>query len=268
MTASMSDFRFTTIPILNSLGGTVCCANIFQSDSDKIPVDWITGIDVMNAPTDYVPVDDNEYDVEFVRENSGPGKLFPCGPTCEVNGVTVPCFVAVSPHGGITSKILADLLKHLDDLNVFPRGEGLPPPFIVIDGHNSRFGIEFLSYIHDARHIWIVCLGVPYGTHLWQMGDSSEMNGKYKMALTTGKEELVAFRSGIGAPLGFKRTDITPLCNKAWNRSFADVVRAKKALCDRGWAPLNRALLLNEEVLKTREKPVASVTPTSPSTLE
>ena len=37
----------------------------------------------------------------------------------------------------------------------------------------------------------MVCLGVPYGTSYWQVGDSSDQNGSYKMAITKAKAKLV-----------------------------------------------------------------------------
>jgi hypothetical protein len=42
------------------------------------------------------------------------------------------------------------------------------------------------------------------------------------------------------------------LVNKAWAYSFGDETKGRKALANRGWAPLNRALLTCENILKTR----------------
>jgi hypothetical protein len=46
-------------------------------------------------------------------------------------------------------------------------------PFVLLDGHQSRFDEVFLRYINDPAHKWVVAIGVPYGTHIWQVGDSS-----------------------------------------------------------------------------------------------
>jgi hypothetical protein len=61
--------------------------------------------------------------------------------------------------------------------------------------------------------------------------------------------------------IAFKRTDIAPLLTVAWNASFTDATHAKKALAQRGWNPLNKALLLDKEALKSRnELEVSAVT--------
>lgn len=72
-----------------------------------------------------------------IEENTGPGKLYPGGPTYILNGKTVPAMVVGWDSGGITPKILHDALKRLDDLGVFPRGNGFPDPFLLVDGHGS-----------------------------------------------------------------------------------------------------------------------------------
>ena len=83
-----------------------------------------------------------------------------------------------------------DILVTLDHLQVFDQSDG-DQPFLLLDGHGSRLGLPFLSYINDAAHKWVVCIGVPYGTSLWQVGDSSEQNGAYKMALARIKKQLL-----------------------------------------------------------------------------
>lgn len=189
----------------------------------------------------------------YLKANSdGVGKVFPLGPKCKVGDKIVDCFSAASPHGGITSDILVDLFTYLDHLDVFPRTEGIPDPFIVIDGHNSRFGLQFLQYINDPKHRWAVNIGVPYGTHLWQVGDAAELNGSYKIGLTRAKEELNKHRRARYQPLIFKPTDVMPLTNKAWRRSFGDTTKGVKALSKRGWNPCNRMLLTEKDVLKTK----------------
>jgi hypothetical protein len=44
------------------------------------------------------------------------GKIFLCGPTCELNGKTVPCFVGRTPPGSIISALLSEMLKNMDGL--------------------------------------------------------------------------------------------------------------------------------------------------------
>ena len=136
--------------------------------------------------------------------------------------------------------MLADMLKFLDEKNVYERSENLKP-FLLLDGHNSRFTLEFLSYIIDEAHEWSVCIGVPYGTHLWQVADSNECNGAFKMRFVKGKREyLHNVKDGeqILSP-----TDICPLVRHAWKGSFAGKDLSQKAIAERGWGPLNYVLL-------------------------
>ena len=81
--------------------------------------------------------------------------------------------------------------------------------------------MPFLRYINDKDHPWKVCLGLPNGTALWQVGDSAEQNGSWKMAMTKYKREFVVFKTRMGMPVAINRTDIIPLANKASLRSFA-----------------------------------------------
>jgi hypothetical protein len=75
--------------------------------------------------------------------------------------------------------MLAEMLKVLDQSEVFNRSTGIKP-FLLLDGHHSRLRIPFMEYIHDPAHPWVVCLGVPYGTHLWQVADAPQLNGSFK----------------------------------------------------------------------------------------
>lgn len=72
------------------------------------------------------------------------------------------------------------------------------------------------------------------------------------MAQNTGKMELVSLKVTMQMPIKIEKTDIIPLCNSAWEKSFARVNLNRKALSERGWFPMNYALLLNEEILLTK----------------
>lgn len=85
-----------------------------------------------------------------------------------------------SESGGITGEILVKILEHFDKMNLFPRTAGGPIPVLLVDGHGSRLDPAFVDYINNESHPWKVCLGVPYATTLWQVGDASEQNGKFK----------------------------------------------------------------------------------------
>jgi hypothetical protein len=80
------------------------------------------------------------------------------------------------------------LFARTDELEVFPRSEGVPNPFVLLeDGHGSCFNPTFLKYILDVEHPWEVCHGLPNGTHVWQVGDSKQQNG----SLVIAKHEIV-----------------------------------------------------------------------------
>jgi hypothetical protein len=50
-------------------------------------------------------------DVDFVEQNTSPGKLYSCGSTCEFKGKQVPCMVCNMENGSITSEILKMFLE-------------------------------------------------------------------------------------------------------------------------------------------------------------
>jgi hypothetical protein len=125
-----------------------------------------------------------------LTENSNGGdKYYPYGPTCFPYGKEVETYVTCSENGSIMSEILRDALKHIDSKLTFDRTEGTP--FLLLDGHSSRYQLPFLDYINTEENKWTVCIGVPYGTHIWQVGDSSKQNGAFKQALTVPKEEIM-----------------------------------------------------------------------------
>jgi len=98
----------------------------------------------------------------------------------------------------------------------------------------------------------VVCIGVPYGTALWQVGDSKEQNGSFNIAMTRSKQELLEKKDELGLyDDGLVDTDLMPLINKSWSQSFARVDKNRNALADRGWNPLNQALLLNDDLRAT-----------------
>ena len=87
---------------------------------------------------------------EFLTQNLGgrgnDSKLFPGGPSCVYKGVTVPCFVRFTEGGGMNGKILKDIFATMDKLHLFDdhRKQGRRP-FMLLDGHQSRFDLGFLS---------------------------------------------------------------------------------------------------------------------------
>ena len=183
----------------------VCCVIIFQSKQEAVPIDWRTGIDYTVEP-----VKDADGNIIF-EANLGEGKFYPGGPTCNYLGKEVPCLVYVSESGGINADILVDILSEFDKMALFPRTEGGPIPFLLIDGQFSRFDIKFIYYINDQGHPWKVCFGVPYGTSLWQVADSSEQNGCFKMLFYKAKKEILADKYDRDLQRAIRATDVMPI---------------------------------------------------------
>ena len=125
--------------------------------------------------------------------------------------------VCWTPKVSITFAIIAEALEHIDSYGVFDRSNG-KSPLLLLDGHQSRFELPFLEYITDNKHEWQVYIGVPYGTSLWQVVDSKEQNGSYKIDISKAKKELKEqkLRMFIDPP-SLASTDIIPLVNEAWS---------------------------------------------------
>jgi hypothetical protein len=219
------------------MGEPVMCAVIIALQTSIAPV-AILGIDP------FVPIIDYDEDKKFLEANQN---VMKGGPICRFRGKDVPCFVCHSPKGSITSDLLVQMIKALDDLEVFRNNDGLRP-LLLLDGHPSHLQLPFLEHIMSPKHYWHVYIGVPYGTHLWQVGDSSEQNGSYKMATADIKRKIFESRDDGK----WYKTDVIPIVRHAWNCSFGKVQSNKKAICERGWNPLNKALLLHKLVVKTK----------------
>jgi hypothetical protein len=226
-TGATTDLHYTVLAFISGTGEAVLCAIIFKSELpiQDIPVSWKTGIDITGN------VDDEAATM--------------CGgPTCFFRGKHIPCFYGTSPKASITTTLLTEMLKYLDRLGVYDRS--VCKPFLLLDGHHSRMMLPFLDYVITEENKWFVCFGVPYATHIWQVNDASGLNGRFKIELTKAKREYVKHRD---VPK-FEPTDIVPLTNMAFPKSFGNVLNAKRAIQKRGWNPLNYYLLT---VLPTQE---------------
>ena len=177
--AATKDAHFTVLGFTAASGEAVMCAVIFAAKSFRH--EWRTGFD---------PFAEWVGEEEDIALNCGDDKPYPFGPSCLFKGKKVPCYCCCSESGSINGTILKDMLAYLDSLDIFDRSTGLNP-FLILDGHGSRFEFDFLEYINKAEHKWNVNIGLPYGTSYWQVGDSTEQNGCFKMALTKRKEVLV-----------------------------------------------------------------------------
>ncbi len=98
----------------------------------------------------------------------------------------------------------------------------------------------------------MVCQGVPYGTSLWQVTDSSKQNGYFKSASSEVKEKILKKRlyMMMDSP-SIMPTDIIPIINHAWDQSFARVHSILKAIAARGLGPMNYNLLTHKQIQLT-----------------
>jgi hypothetical protein len=257
-----TDNRWTALGFTAASGKPVMCVVIFQGESTDLPFLTAVGFDAF-ADKISTEVQLPSFE-EFMRANTGAGKLMPGGPTCMFRDKEVPCYITATPHGGITGEILTDCLRVMDDLDLFPRVAGGPTPVLLIDGHQSRFDLDFLAYIHDKDHLWVVCLGLPHATHYWQVGDSSEQNGAYKINCRERINQLIRYKQEHGMPLRIGRDEVLPIVVYAWDRSFAIEANNRKAFIERGWLWLNRVLLHDPMILATRSAPRTKTATNSP----
>ena len=108
---------------------------------------------------------------------------------CEFHRQKLPTMCCCSESLSITANLLVAMLKVIDKSEVFDRTDGIAP-FLLLDGHGSRVQLTFLEYINNPANPWSVCIGVPYGTSYWQVGDSSQQNGSFKMNI--GKAKIIS----------------------------------------------------------------------------
>ena len=138
--------------------------------------DWAMGKDIF---AEWIG-DDNDFE-----SNIGPGKYFPMGPTCTVDGKEIPCYCDCSLNGSMISGILRQILEKLDKEGVVKHGTNedgtIYYPALIIDGHISRMGLTFLKYINNDAHRWCGMLVCPYGTSKTQFHDHEKQNGSFRV---------------------------------------------------------------------------------------
>jgi hypothetical protein len=135
------------------------------------------------------------------------------------------------------------MLRYVGKLEVFDRSDGVPP-IAILDGHISRFWSEYLDYCNDERHLWTPMIGIPYASNLWQIGDSSQHNGSFKIELASWKGWLRSLKEKHRYTRALiDRTYVMLLVRKAWARSFTRVESNKRAIQQRGFNPLTYNLL-------------------------
>ena len=172
------------------------------------------------------PVTNEWHEIDF-SSNAGKGKYHPGAPTCTYKGKEVDCLTFASESGGITGDILINILSYFDSINLFPRHPGGPIPMVAVDCHQRCLDPGFVKYINESHHKWKVCFGVPYATIIWQVGDASEQNGKFKTEWYRVKADFMTWKYGHLLPLVLGPTDIMSLLNAIFHDSYGNVVSNK-----------------------------------------
>ena len=248
---SLSNSHFTIIGITQLNGNPLMCVVIVTGKHRDplielgIDLDQLADVDINLTTNADGTVDESM--MEWLQQHCGKGQLFPGLPKCNYKGIEIPGYLAFCESGGISAEILTNIFRRMDNLHLFDedRANGYTP-FVLLDGHSSRFDLQFLEYINNEEHKWNVCLGVPYGTALLQVADSAQQNGKFKMELVKAKRELYELRiNSCQHGMHLLRTDIVPLVRRCWGPSFGNAAAARRAIAQRGWDPYNQNLLLN-----------------------
>jgi hypothetical protein len=99
----------------------------------------------------------------------------------------------------------------------------------------------------------MVCIGVPYGMNLWQVGDSMQQNGAYKSTLKPKKSLLLQKKQEMRLGFRIDCHDIAGLVHHAWEHSFARTESNRRATAERGWNPLMFNLLDHEELYREKD---------------
>ena len=191
-------------------------------------------------------------------ENMGKGRALPELPVCNFTGELIPGLMCMSPKGSISSNILTEPLKYLDQINVFERRQDDPTPFGLLDGHGSILLLPFLEYINsstpDEQKKWMFTLGTPNATYFWQVGDSCHQNGFWKMATTVEKDALLHFKHRHAfETTEFYQCIIVPLINWAWKKFFARRDKNLESIIERGWFHLESRLRKDPVTLKKKK---------------
>jgi hypothetical protein len=84
----------------------------------------------------------NADDAEMYIINCGDEKSMTGGPICIYNGKVLPYSVGEAPNTSITIQMLANMLKLIDDNDIFHLTTGIKP-FLLLNGHRIKMGITF-----------------------------------------------------------------------------------------------------------------------------
>jgi hypothetical protein len=139
--SSYADIHFAVLGLTLSTGEPLCCAVLYSSSAKDVDAIVRMGIQPWcNIKGDGVQ--------DLEADSNGADKYYPYGPCCSYKGREVLCFVICTENGSITSAKLMKMLQFIDLHAQIDLEEATP--FLLLDGHGSRFEMEFLNYINDV----------------------------------------------------------------------------------------------------------------------
>ena len=100
----------------------------------------------------------------------------------------------------------------MDKLELFQMTDSIKS-FLLLDRYGGILDMPFLSYINNPKDHWVISFGIPYGTALWQIGDSEEQNDSFKIALKSENDEVLERKEGFDITDGVKDIDMIPIIN-------------------------------------------------------
>jgi hypothetical protein len=248
--ATKCDKKFTCLGLTLLSGEPLLCVILVDSTKEDLLIR--TGVDCStpeNTTTNESSENEVQDEFDYLINNLGKGKQYPGGSSCVYEGKQIPCMVEFTSGGTMSGQILTKIFRTLDELKIFQESRNkVIRPLVLVDGYGSRFDVEFLQYINNENHRWSVCIGVPYGTSLWQVGDSVQQNGVFKVRITMIKQKILECRFEKMMGIELIPFDIIPIVNFAWMGSFQNKKKQQEGNFERGWNPLNRMLLLHPEL--------------------
>ena len=94
---------------------------------------------------------------------------------------------------------------------------------LMLGGYGGRLGCPILKYTNNPVHTWFTVVDVLYGASMWQVGNSVEQNGAYKIVLSRIKKDIIAKNTKlVFKQLTINIQEIIILVNLAWSQLFAE----------------------------------------------
>jgi hypothetical protein len=209
----VKDSHFAVTPITNATGTLRFITVIFAAK--EVSPEWSLEFDIFA-----------EWDPED-SINIGPGKRHPGLSLLSADGKEIPMLFAASPKASMTSTILKETFKKMDELGITQHGVDeygkTYRPAAVVDRHISRMGEDFLHYVNEAATHWEVNLGASYGTEYWQSHNDRRQNGAFKSELASSKSRFYMKKRLAGLPTEILPCEIVIVVRDAIMNSFMNI---------------------------------------------